>query len=216
MPFAAGWAMVGGRRALLVVATAAVSLSSYIAYNDFWPYALWRVYLVHYVVWTLPVLAAAGMAGVVIVIRDGRWRIAAAASAVAALLLTLQPVAAAAQAGHVSIERHSSGETRYEIAFEQPQEIDAIDLIGATTRDAAGVTMKSFDVTQDGRSLAVISGYRALQLRRGIRIVFNRHIVARRLALTLGTSIATHPADPAAVRALEFNWTVAAFRAAAD
>jgi hypothetical protein len=33
-------------------------------------------------------------------------------------------------------------------------------------------------LTQDDQSLAVISGNRALQLRRGIRIVFNRHVVA--------------------------------------
>ena len=211
MSLAVGWAIIDVRRGLLAVATAAASLISYISYNDFWPYALWRVYLVHYVVWTLPVLTASGIAGAIVMIGRKRWRTATGALVSAGLLTALQLVPTPAKTAQVSIERQSGGNTRYEIAFERPHEVDAIDLIGTTTRDSLGVTMKSFDVTQDGRSLAVISGYRALQLRRGLRIVFNTHVTATRLGFTLDNSVSNHPLDSVAVRALTFEWTVAPF-----
>ena len=73
VPLAVAWAVIDLKRGLLAVAAVAVSLVSYISYNDFWPYTFVRLSLIHYVSWTLPILTAAGYAGAAVMIREKRW-----------------------------------------------------------------------------------------------------------------------------------------------
>ena len=72
------------------------------------------------------------------------------------------------------------------------------------------MTLKAFDVTEDGRSLALFSGYRAMQLSTGLRIGFNRHVEAARIAVGLDNTISNHPANAPDVRALRFTLAIRA------
>jgi hypothetical protein len=207
-PFAVAWAAIDIRRGMLVVATVAVSLGCYIAYNDFWPYNLLRLSLIHYVVWTLPLLSASAVAGATSLIRGRRWIIFGAVTVAAAALAVLRPVAAAVATTTVSIEPLPNGRTRYEMTFDRPQDIDAIDLVGAGAQDQRAVTLKSFDISADGRPMRLFSGYRPLQLRHGLRFWFNRHVEASRIDVTLDNTIANHPTDARGVRAVGFTLSV--------
>lgn len=53
-----------------------ISTLAYLAYNDFWPFNILRFFLIHYLVWTLPFLAAGGLAGVRLIVRESRWGVA--------------------------------------------------------------------------------------------------------------------------------------------
>ena len=211
MPLALAWAIIDVRRGLLVVGAAAASWAAYISFNDFWPYAVLRLSLIHYVAWTLPVLTAAAVAGAAVAIRRKRWFVLIAALTAAAVLASVDLVATPV-AAHVALEPLPNGYTRYEIVCREPQEIDAIDFVGAMASDPHAVTTKGFDVTYDGRPLDVISGYRPVQLSTGLRIAFNRHVEAARMAVALDNTIARQPTEPSLVRALRFELTFAAFR----
>jgi hypothetical protein len=211
LPLAIGWAVVDRRNGFLVIVSAAVSIATYICFNDFWPYAILRLSLIHYVVWTLPILTAGGIAGAICLVRARRWLALAAVLTGAILLASVRLVPSPVAPVRVSIEPEPDGRTRYEIVFPSAQDLDALDLRGATTVDARGVTLKSFDVSHDGKPLEVFSGYRPLQLRDALRIGFNRHIEASQVSLVLDRGIANHPARPSDVAALQFTLTLEPF-----
>jgi hypothetical protein len=211
VPLAIAWAVVDLRNGLLAVTTAAVSIAAYICFNDFWPYAVLRLSLVHYIVWTLPILTAGGIAGAVCLVRSRRWVALGATLACGVLLVSLRLIASPVTQSRVAIELLPNGRTRYEIVFPVAQDVDAIDLRGAMTSDPHNVTMKSFSVLQDVTPLEVYSGYRPIQLRDALRIGFNRHVEATRISLELDRTIANHPAKPPDVAALEFRLTVVPF-----
>ena len=204
IPLGVAWAILDRRHGLLVMASVALSIGAYISFNDFWPYAILRLSLIHYVVWTLPILTAGGIAGALCLVRARRWRSLAAVLACAMLLASVRVVALPVPRTRVSIEREPNGGTRYDIVLPGAHDVDAIDLRGAATADSRGVTMKSFTVSMDGTPLEVFKGYRAMQLRDVLRIGFTRHVEASRLSLVLDRTIEHHPAVPSDVVALEF------------
>jgi hypothetical protein len=205
LPFAGAWAVVNRKTGLLMVGAAVVSVASYLTFHDFWPYALLRLSLFHYVAWTLPVFAAAGVAGAMAAIRKGRWGVLAATLACAALLVSLRLVATPVAPTRVSIEALPNAHTRYEMSFPGGEEIDAIDFVGAATADAWGVTLKSFHVLVDGGPLDIYSGYRPIQLASGLRLGLTKHVAPRNVVVILDNTISAHPADPSRVRALRFQ-----------
>jgi hypothetical protein len=208
MPFAVAWAALDRARGLLPVAAVAASVVSYISYNDFWPYAVLRFSLIHYLAWTLPTFTAAGIAGLVVVIRDSRWLVLCAAMVSATLLISLRLVPTPVQASRVIIESLPNAHTRYELMFDSPQDVDAVDFGGAMTADAFGVTLKSFDVAQEHRPLALFSGYRPLQLHNRLRISFATQVESRHIEVTLDNTISNHP-NSENVRAVKFRWVLA-------
>lgn len=208
IPLAIGWALIDLENGLPIVAAVSVSLTSYIAYNDLWPFALLRFFLIHYLVWTLPILLAAGLAGAVAMVRDKRWIVLGGALASAAVLASLRIVAFEVPPSKVSVEARSTGETRYDIRFDRPRDVDAIDIVGAVALDATAVTVRPLGVERDGSSLEIFSGYRPLQLPSGLRICFNTHVEAAHLAFVLDKSIANHPAHASDVRPLKFSFTL--------
>jgi len=208
VPLAIAWAATDRRNGLLVVAAAVTSIAAYICFNDFWPYAVLRLSLIHYVVWTLPIVTAGGVAGAMCLVRDRRWVTLGAALVSAVLVASLRLVASPVPPRRISIAPEGDGRTRYEIEFSEPQDLDAIDLGGAMASDPHNVTLKSFSVLQDGQPLEVYSGYRAIQLRDALRIGFNRHVEASRISLELDRTIANHPAKASDVGALEFTPTL--------
>jgi hypothetical protein len=212
LPLALAWGLTDARRGLLVVATAVASLATYICFNDFWPYALLRLSLIHYIAWTLPVLTAAAMAGTVGFIRDRRWFVLLPTLIAATILASVDLVATPVTGANVMVQPLPNDYTGYEILLDDPQEIDAIDFVGATAADAHAVTMKAFDVIQDGQPLALYDGYRPIQLRLGLRIGFNRYVHAERISLVLDNTIAHQPTEPTAVRAVRFELAFRPFR----
>lgn len=209
IPLAIAWAAIDIKSGLPAVTAVGVSIASYVAYNDFWPYALLRFFLIHYLVWTLPILAAAGLSGAVAMIRDRRWIVLGSVLASAAILASLRLVALPVASTRVSIEPQSNGETRYVLLFDRVQDVDAIDLAGAVAVDTTAVTLKPLSVTKDTTPLAIFSGYRPLQLPSGLRIGFNTHVEAAHIALVLDRAITNHPANASDVRALTFSLTLA-------
>jgi hypothetical protein len=203
IPLGVVWVLLDVRRGLLAMGTVVVSFASYISFNDFWPYALIRHFLLHYVAWTLPVLAGAAVAGAALIVRRQRWDIAAIVLTITAFLVSFRPVAVVVPAD-VVIQQQPNGHTRYELRFDEDIEIDAIDFMGAITRDPGGVTSKSFDVHEDGNALAVYQGYRPLQMRDALRVGFNRHVQATRVSVVLDNTISNQPDNDDRVRALRF------------
>ena len=83
--------------------------------------------------WTLPVLTAAAIAGVAVAIRRKRWFVLAAALAGAAVLASVDLVATPVATTHIAVESLPNDYTRYELVCGGPQEVDAIDFVGAAT-----------------------------------------------------------------------------------
>ena len=210
IPLALAWIVSTVESATLVVGTVAISLLSYISFNDFWPYAILRLSLLHYVAWTLPVLTCAGVAGAVDLIRLRRWKAFAAALASAALLASLRLTPVPVPIDHLIVKELANGHTRYELTFDRSHEVDAIDFAGAMAVDPRAVTMQSFAITADGHQLALYRGYRPIQLDGGFRIIFNRHVDAARVEVTLDRTVGNHPAKLPQVSAITFSLTAGA------
>lgn len=73
VPLSFAWAFLDRRNGLLPIAVAAASILTYLAYNDFGPHNIFRFLLVHYIVWTVPVFLAGGLAGFLLLARRQRW-----------------------------------------------------------------------------------------------------------------------------------------------
>lgn len=208
LPLSLAWLIVDVPRGLLVVGTALLSLLTYVAFNDFWPYALLRLSLMHYVTWTLPIFTAAGVAGALVLAGHRRWKLLTAALLFAAVLAAVRVVAVPV-AARVVVADEGDGSTRYDITLDARQEIDAVDFVGADVADTRAVTVLPFTVASEGHPLALYGGYRAIQLRHGLRLLLNAHVETTRLQVTLGRTIARHPTGPAGVQPVRFRFTLA-------
>jgi hypothetical protein len=64
--------------ALAVLASITATYVVYFAYNDFWPFNIFRFHLIHYLFWTLPLLALLTYVGFREALKDriGRWSFA--------------------------------------------------------------------------------------------------------------------------------------------
>jgi hypothetical protein len=133
-PLACVWAFREPRMGLAPVATALASLLLYLSFNDFWPFNVMRFSLIHYIVWLLPVMSAAGIAGAVILVRRRAWiaTLAVAAAVVALVCFRVEPRRLVPQQVQI---RHADGVTTYTLTFPTARELDAIDLAGATAQN---------------------------------------------------------------------------------
>jgi hypothetical protein len=209
-PLALVWAARDARFGLVPVMTAMASLFVYLSFNDFWPFNVMRFSLIHYIVWLLPVMSAAGLAGVVLLVRRREWTTLGAAAAVALALACyrVEPRLVVAEAIGVTADGPS---TTYTLSFDRPVELDAIDIAGATGSHPVNLTWEQIRLVADGLALERFRGYRLIGVNGGIRITFNRHVFAERLEFDLTSAIGNHPQDTALVRPLWFEGTFAPF-----
>jgi hypothetical protein len=211
IPLAVVWAAYDVSRGLLPVSLAAGSLITYLAFNDFRPFTLLRFSLIHYIAWTLPVLTAAGVAGARIVWNDSRWPAAIVAAAIAGAAACHRVEPHEVTAAVTEIERQPSGEVIYAMSFGQPQDIDAVDLVGAYSSDRVAASRSSLDMVVDGAPVPVDRGYQTIPLNGGIRVIFNGHLSARRIRFRMPANIEHLPDSPGQVRAIRFSGRFAAF-----
>jgi hypothetical protein len=209
-PLALAWAARDARMGLVPVMTALASLLVYLSFNDFWPFNVMRFSLIHYIVWLLPVMTAAGLAGAVLLVRRREWTTLGVAAAVALALACyrVEPRLVAAEAIGVTADGPS---TTYTLSFDRPVELDAIDIAGATGSHPVNLTWEQIRLVADGLALERFRGYRLIGVNGGIRITFNRHVFAERLEFDLTSAIGNHPQDAALVRPLWFEGTFAPF-----
>jgi hypothetical protein len=203
VPLAVVWAWRVRATGALAVAMALSSWLLYLAYNDLSPFNLLRFFLVHYIVWTLPVLACAGVAGAVCIVRERRWATAAIVLLVAvgsaSVRLSIVPVA-----GATLTTEPAAGGLRYALAFASRQTVDAIDVAGVSHGNAVALSTLNVGLTADDVPLAVPSGYQVVRGPDGLRIIFNRHISAQRLAFTFDGTVGRDRARVPAARPVRF------------
>ena len=205
IPLAFVWAACDSRNGLLPVMLVLASSSTYLSYNDFWPFNLLRFSLIHYIVWTLPVVAAGGLAGALILIRGRQWKTALAVAAIALAAACYRLERTVLTPDTVAIKSSDTGLTNYVVTFDRPRDLDAIDLAGASSTNWITLTVVRIKIAADGEPLDLFSGYRLIQLPGGIRIIFNRHVAARRLEFDLDKNVTAHPFSGNLVRPVRFR-----------
>lgn len=206
LPFALLWGVRGGINGALLVLTAIASIALYLAYNDFWPYNVIRFYLVHYIVWTFPVLIAAGLAGIMALARDGAWRAALGAAAASIALLNLDLGLHPIEGTRTTTEVLAEGGIGYTIALPARSEIDAIDFLSASAPEGRDPTLLPIKVfTDGGRELKVFSGYRTIQLSDRLRVLFNTHIVADEVTIRFDQPLRVASPDGPIISAMVFT-----------
>lgn len=203
VPLAVVWAWRVRGAGALAVAMALSSWLLYLAYNDLSPFNFLRFFLVHYIVWTLPVLACAGLAGAVCIVRERRWATAGLVLVVAAgsasVRLSTVPVGGAT----LTTEPGAAG-LRYALAFPSRQTVDAIDVAGLSHGNAVALSTMNVGLTADDVPLAVPSGYQLVRGPDGLRIIFNRHISVQRLAFTFDGTVGRDAARAPGARPVRF------------
>lgn len=203
VPLAVAWAWRVRGTGALAVAMALLSWLLYLAYNDLSPFNLLRFFLVHYIVWTLPVLACAGLAGARSIVKERRWATAAMVLLVAigsaSLRLSTVPVR-----GATLTTEPAAGGLRYALAFPSRQTVDAIDVAGVSHGNAVALSTLNVGLTADDVPLAVPSGYQVVRGPDGLRIIFNRHVSAQRLAFTFDGTVGHDAARVPGARPVRF------------
>ena len=126
--FAVAWAIADVKNGMLPVICAACSVLTYVAYNDFSPLNVFKSYLIHYIVWIFPIITAGGIAGAMLFARRRSfWMFGlAVVPAIAIVSIKLNPVT-------VGIADRGDAERSYRFTFDSRQDVDAIDVAGATT-----------------------------------------------------------------------------------
>ncbi|MGC4037800.1 MAG: hypothetical protein QM764_17690 [Chitinophagaceae bacterium] len=170
------------RELLLPVAMVCVSYVTYLAYNDFIPKALLHFFLIHYLVWTFPVVAAAGLYMLVCIVRRPRWAIPSIAAlvvvcAIGALRIHLVPSA------HLRDTSRAVDDGRiFELSFTVPTHVDAIDLPPSQVMRQHALFGNPLKVEVDQEPLNLYSGYRLINLGDRWRLMFTRPINATRIS----------------------------------
>jgi hypothetical protein len=213
VPLAVAWAfsesIVGASAVLLVLS----SWSLYLAYNDLTPFNMLRFLLVHYFVWTLPVVAGAALAGAADIFRRRRWRAAVAVVAATLLAWSMRLVPSSVALSQVTNESTGCCGVRYTLGFSSVQDVDAIDIETPVPRTENIITLsiKDIDLTIDGTRLDALSGYIVLRRSDGLRIMFKGNTSARRVAFTLDDGFERLSDAPLRVRPIRFRASLRIF-----
>ena len=199
-PFAIFWAVADGRSGRLVVAVMAMSVAFYLAFNDFWPLNILQYYLIHYIAWIFPMIVAAGFAGAVVSVRQRRWR-SLAACLIGALALTQVSYTVRPIDAEIGIAQDpESATTTYTVELDRQREIDAVDLLGAAAAEGLDITLQTAVITAgEGEPLDLFKGYRLIQTRSGVRIIFNKHIRTKTLVIAVTDTLDGAPSDGDAI-----------------
>jgi hypothetical protein len=199
-PLAAAWAIIDSKNGMLPVICVALSVLTYVAYNDFSPLNVFKYFLIHYIVWIFPIIAAGGIAGAVIFARRRLfWMFGLVAlPAIAISLIKLDPAT-------VGVAAAGNNARSYKLNFSARQRVDAIDLAGATTTAPFGGTIETFGLSVDGRELSLYRGYRMFAVRGGLRVLFDTKVQASTIDITLPASIELPRDEPARILATRFD-----------
>ena len=188
-PLAVVGAVLRPRELMAPVALVAACFVTYLAYNDFTPKNVLHFFLIHYVVWTLPVIAASGLYTAVSIVRRPRWAIPGVAAIVAfciigALRIELKPAA------YSRIESRAADHGRaFDLEFAETTHLDAIDVQANKALDQQQAVSSPFGnplkLEIDHEPLKTFSGYRLIQMSDRWRVIFARPVDARRVSLWL-------------------------------
>lgn len=205
-PLALAWLATDARRAFAPLSTITAAYIAYLAYNDLSPWNLVRYNLVHYFVWTLPILSAAGLAGAYGLWRRRAWLPAAllgVALPIGLLGYRLVPVELPVQS--VQISQAENGDRNYVITLRKSRRVDAVDFVGASTEDRGRLSIVDRNVVIDGRRLHVLSGFNVLAAHNAIRIMAKHKEVGRVIEVTLDGLIDNQPTAVSDVRPVVFS-----------
>jgi hypothetical protein len=215
VPLAIVWACVEPVVGAFAVVLALASWTLYLGYNDFSPFNILRFFLVHYLVWALPVLAAAGLAGAVHIARNRRWFLAGAVCAVAVFAWGVRLVPSAVAVNQVRKESSACCGDAYALSFASPQDLDAIDVDGVSYGNPIVLALKDMELDADGERVDAFSSYRVLRRPGGIRIIFNGNVSASRVEFRLDNSLDRLRETGTAVRPIRFHATLFGWRLSA-
>ena len=184
-PLALVGAVLRPRELLVPVALVAASFLTYLAYNDFTPKSLLHYFLIHYVVWTLPVIAASGLYMAVSVVRRPRWAIPSVVAIIVfciigAVRVELKP----ATPSHVD-SREADGGHAFDLEFAAATHLDAIDLPATKAMEKVPLWDNPLKVEVDRESLKLFYGYRLIHLSDRWRLIFTRPVDATRVSFWL-------------------------------
>ena len=209
-PILAPLALVGAvlrwRELVGPVALAAAAFVTYLAYNDFGPTNVLHYFLIHYVAWTLPVIAASGLYMAVCAARRPRLAIPCAVAIgatliVASLRIELRP----APFSHIE-SRMVSGGRAFDVDFAAPTHLDAIDLPPNLAVGALNPYDNPLKFAVDQAPLKAYSGYRMLDLPDRLRVIFTRPVNATHVSFEMPGVDAT---AAVAVRPIRFSLRLA-------
>lgn len=169
LPASVAAAMLDWRRFGVAIVTCFAAFAVYVCYNDFSPVNIVRFRLVHYIEWAFPIIIASGFTGVALLLRQHRR----------AMLIVLGLVTAGLMCVAVHLAPDASrrvlgpgaGDCTFELVSDNPQQLEAIDFIGAQTSGHV-------DVWIDGRALASMRDYEQVS-RAGTRLVFKNAVTAK-------------------------------------
>jgi hypothetical protein len=194
-PLALAGALMRPWSAGLAASAAVMSIISYLAFNDFSPWNLFHYTVVHYIVWTLPVLTALGVYGAAILHQSGRpLLIGVLALSIPALVILFPMRAVRVGPTSVTIDRSAAEGTTYKIVFASRQVVDAVDFVGAGYGNLLGAIQTRFRVLVDGQSVPLYRGYRLLPFNGKMRLLFSTHFVAHEIEVELKEPITSMPA----------------------
>lgn len=204
-PLALCWLLLAPRQAFLPVSLMIASCLVYVSYNDFAPHNLMRFMLVHYLVWVLPVLAAAGLCGGVLLVRRKQWLSFGLVAVAAPFLLSSYRVQPTVVTPREVVVQQENTLPVYTISFQSRRDLDAIDLVGASPKDWAALTLAQFDFKVDGEPMKVFTDYRTVSVPDGVRIVLNRDVRAKTVKLGLTDQVIAPPLTNDGVRPVRFE-----------
>lgn len=188
-PILAPLALVGAvlrpRELLVPVALVVASFLTYLAYNDFAPNSLLHYFLIHYVVWTFPIIAACGLYMAVSVARRSRWAIPALAAIIVFCIIgALRIELKAATPSHVE-SREAEGGRAFNLEFAAATHLDAIDLPANKALEQVIIWGNPLRLEVDRKPLTLFTGYRLIRMPDRWRVIFARPVDATRVSFWL-------------------------------
>jgi hypothetical protein len=196
-PLLAPLALVGAvlqPRALLApVALSVATVLVYLAYNDFSPLSILHFHLIHYLVWTFPVIAACGIATALSARHHPKQLVACAvAIALGCGIASLRVVPKAVPNAAVEWRTDAKGRA-FDIRFAAAVSLDAIDIV---PRVASNTVRRDPAVLKiDGKPQAVYRDYRIVTLPDRMRVIFQHPQSATRVSLIAPDIAADEIAD---------------------
>ena len=199
-PFAVAWAIANSKNGMLPIICVTLSVLTYVAYNDFSPLNVFKFFLIHYIVWIFPMVTAGGIAGAMFFAkRSSLWIFGLAAlPAIAVVLIKLNPVT-------VGVAVAGDAERTYKFSFNSRQDVDALDLAGATTTAPYGGTIETIGLSVNGRELPLYGGYRMFAVQGGLRVLFDTKVRASTIEISLPVSVELPRNEQARILATRFE-----------
>jgi hypothetical protein len=202
-PLLAPLALVGAvlrpRMLLAPVALCVAEMFVYLAYNDFSPLNFLHFHLIHYLVWTFPVIAAAGMATALSARHYPKQLVAcgvavAIGCGIASLRVTPKLVP------NAGVEWRSDAKGRhFDIRFAAPVSLDTIDFVPSVA-DKGSRQRHPAAIEVDGKAQAFYRDYRIIDLPDRTRVIFQHPLHATRVSLTVSGIGAADAIDVEAMR----------------